>query len=84
MTDVAAEMSNKSQRVLAEHFPSPLRSATIEGCIEKGREYKNGGPIYGHGQILAEGVADAIDSLAAVKKYVYEDKRFTMAELVDA
>ena len=84
MKDVAAEMSNKSQRVLAEHFPSPLRSATIEGCIEKGREYKNGGPIYGHGQILAEGVADAIDSLAAVKKYVYEDKRFTMAELVDA
>ncbi len=84
MTDVAAEMSNKSQRVLAEHFPSPLRSATIEGCIEKGREYKNGGPLYGHGQILAEGVADAIDSLAAVKKYVYEDKRFTMAELVDA
>lgn len=84
MTDLAAEMSNNSQRLYAKEAPNPLRSALIDGCIEKGRDYKDGGPLYGNGQILAEGVADAIDSLAAVKKYVYEDKKYTMAELVDA
>ena len=84
MTDAAAEMSNTAQRAYAAEAPNPLRSALIEGCIEKGRDYKDGGPIYGNGQILAEGIADAIDSLAAVKKYIYEEKRYTMGELVDA
>lgn len=84
LIDCATEMSNRSQRALSEGMSSPLRSLTIEGCIEKGLEYKNSGPLYGHGQILAEGIADASDSLAAVKKFVYEDKRYTMAELVDA
>lgn len=84
MTDMAADISNTSQRAYAKEAPNPLRSALIEGCIERGRDYKDGGPLYGHGQILAEGAADAIDSLAAVKKYIYEEKRYTMQELVDA
>lgn len=84
LTDKATAMSNKGQRGLAEGTANPMRSSFIEGCIEKGLDYKSGGPLYGHGQILAEGVADAIDSVAAVKKYVYDEKRFTMAELVDA
>ena len=54
---------------------------TIEGCLERGRGYKDGGPLYGDGQILAEGVADAADSIAAVKKFVFDEHRFTMAEL---
>ena len=81
LTDAAVSMANKSQKALAEGSPQPLRSVFIEGCLEKGRDYKNGGPLYGHGQILAEGMADAIDSLAAVKKYVFEEKRFTLREL---
>lgn len=84
LIDMATGQSNKTQQLLAKEVPCPLRSIFIEGCVEKGIDYKAGGPLYGHGQILAEGVADAIDSLAAVKKYVYEEKRFTMAELVDA
>ena len=64
--------------------PHPLRSCLIEGCLEKGRDYRNGGPIYNHGQILAEGIADTGDSLYAIKKLVYDEKKYTMAELVDA
>ena len=64
--------------------PHPLRSCLIEGCLEKGRDYRNGGPIYNHGQILAEGIADTGDSLYAVKKLVYDEKKYTMAELIDA
>ena len=64
--------------------PHPLRSCLIEGCLEKGRDYRNGGPLYNHGQILAEGIADAGDSLYAVKKLVYDEKKYTMSELIDA
>ena len=64
--------------------PHPLRSCLIEGCLEKGRDYRNGGPIYNHGQILAEGIADTGDSLYAVKKLVFDEKKYTMSELIDA
>lgn len=84
ITDLAVEMSNNSQRLYAREAPNPLRSALIDGCIEKGRDYKDGGPVYGHGQILIEGIADTVDSLAAVRKYVYQDGTYTMAQLVDA
>ena len=82
--DLITDLSNRAQRAYGESFPAPLRSMLIDGCLEKGLEYKNRGPLYGHGQILVQGIADAVDSIAAVKRYVYDEKRFTMAELVDA
>lgn len=84
LTDLVCEMANVGQKAFAENAPNPLRSILIEGCVEKGRDYSNGGPLYNNGQILAEGIADTADSLAAIKKYVYEDKKYTMTELVDA
>ena len=84
LCDIACGMSNKGQRLFAKHTVHLMRLITVKGCIEKGRDYKNGGPLYGHGQILGEGLPDAIDSVAAVKKYVYEDKLFTITELRDA
>jgi formate C-acetyltransferase len=77
-------MANASQRAAALYAPNPYRSNLIDGCIEKGLDLKNRGPIYGHGQILAEGLADAVDSIAAVKHFIYDTKKYTMRELIDA
>ena len=76
--------ANRWQHMRGLFQPHPLRSCLIEGCLEKGRDYRNGGPLYNHGQILAEGIADAGDSLYAVKKLVYDEKKYTMSELIDA
>ena len=84
LTDLSTEMSNEGQKAFAENAPNPLRSILIEGCMEKGRDYSNGGPLYNNGQILAEGIADCADSLANIKKFIFEDKKYTMAQLVDA
>ena len=84
MTDIVVEMSNYAQKFYAEYAPNPLRSNLICGCVEKGLDYKNGGPIYGHGQILAEGIADTADSLAALREYVYKRKKYTLSEVVAA
>ncbi len=84
VTDMATELSNLAQELYSKEAPNPFRSLFIEGCIEKGLDYKSGGPLYGHGQILAESIADTADSLAAIKKYVFEEKRFTLKELVCA
>ena len=76
--------ANRWQHMRGVFQPHPLRSCLIEGCLEKGRDYRNGGPLYNHGQILAEGIADTGDSLYAVKKLVFDKKKYTMTELIDA
>lgn len=76
--------ANNSQLMRGVFSPNPLRSCLIAGCLEKGVDYRNGGPLYNHGQILAEAIADTGDSLWAIRKLVYEEKKYTMAELLDA
>ncbi len=76
--------ANTWQHLRGVFEPHPLRSCLIEGCLEKGRDYRNGGPLYNHGQILAEGIADAGDSLFAVKKLVYDENKYILPELIDA
>ncbi len=84
VTDVAIKLANTTQKTYAEYAPNPLRSNLIRGCVEKGFDYKNGGPLYGHGQILLEGIADTADSLAAIKHFVYDEKKYTLSQLVCA
>ena len=84
VTDQAVSMANMAQKLYSEIAPNPFRSCILQGCIEKGRDYTNGGPLYNNGQILAEGIADTADSLAAIKYFVYETKKYTMMELKNA
>lgn len=82
--DIAVSLSNRCQKVNSEFGPSPLRSCLIQGCLEKGKEYFAGGALYNDGQILAEGIADAGDSLYAVKKLIFDEEKYTMRELIAA
>ena len=84
VTDSVVKQANDSQRIYARYAPNPHRSILMQGCVEKGLDYKCGGPVYNHGQILTEGIADTVDSLAAIKHYVYDTGKYTMAQLTDA
>ncbi|XP_078605764.1 putative dehydratase YbiW [Branchiostoma floridae x Branchiostoma japonicum] len=52
--------------------PSPLLSVMMKGCIEAGRDHSNGGTKYHDLGFMFVGAADAIDSLYAIKKLVYD------------
>ena len=68
-----------------ELAPTPYESALIEGCIEKGICREEGGAHYNFNIGGAElGSSDAGDSLTAIKKLVFEDKKITMDQLCDA
>ncbi len=84
MLEKVTSVSNAAQKIHAEYSPNPWRSCLIEGCVEKGVDYKRGGPIYGHGQILTEALPDTVDSLAAIKHFVYDEKKYTLVQLVAA
>lgn len=63
--------------------PAPLLSLLVEGCIEKGRGYYNLGARYSVRAIHAGGIPDTANSLLALKKIVYDEKRLTLPEFIE-
>ncbi|MBJ2126585.1 pyruvate formate lyase family protein [Flavobacterium sp. IB48] len=62
--------------------PSPLLSAMINGCIEKGRDLAGGGARYHLFSPLMTGISTTTDSLYVIKELVFNKKNFTLEELV--
>ncbi len=81
-------MNNYLRRIHDEQFPVHLESIIVEGCVEKVTRAKtpNGwAQRYIPYQVLVGmGLADIADSLAVIKKLVFEEKLITMPELIDA
>lgn len=79
-----ADYEFSGHAVNARHFPMPFVSALVDDCLEKGMEVSSGGArhyMLGFGPV---GTIDLADSLAAIKKYVFEEKQLTMAEVLKA
>ncbi|MDR1470075.1 MAG: glycyl radical protein [Spirochaetaceae bacterium] len=70
--------------VLEKDTADILCSALCDDCIERGLNLKEGGAVYDFISDLQVGIANLADSLAAIKKCVFEDKSMTQAELWDA
>ncbi len=66
-----------------EYLPQPFLSALMDGCIENGQDCRNY-KYFANTIFQPVGQVTVVNSLAAVKKLVFEDKRVPMAELVDA
>jgi len=76
---------NIQEMTLAETDSTVYQSALTEDCIEKGISKEKGGARYNFGPgITACGAVDVGDSLAAIKKLVFDDKLITMDRLCDA
>lgn len=74
-----------SQRVHRDVAPKPLMSLLVEGCMESGKDVAAGGAVINHGPgLIFSGLATYVDSLVAVRKLVYEDKKYTLEQLRDA
>lgn len=70
---------NHEQR--AKYLPNPMRSLTIDDCIDKGLDYNNGGARYNAAITSETGMINVIDSLLAIKELVFDRQRFTPDEL---
>lgn len=65
-------------------LPSPFLSASIDDCMEKGMDVTAGGAKYNLSGIQMIQVANLADSLAAIKQLVYDEKRVSREEMLDA
>ncbi|MFO8006988.1 MAG: pyruvate formate lyase family protein [Candidatus Brocadiia bacterium] len=57
-------------------------SMLIGRCLERGRSLVDGGLCYLGGLVESMGMVNAADCLTAIKKLIYEEERFTPAELL--
>ncbi|HJV78252.1 MAG TPA: pyruvate formate lyase family protein, partial [Paludibacter sp.] len=64
--------------------PSPLVSALFGTCLEKGRDKSWGGAEYNLGGTILGGVPDMINTLAAIKKWVFDQNKYTLDEVLSA
>ena len=67
-----------------ERFPMPILSLLTDDCIEKGMDITAGGARYNSTGVSAYGQANAGDSLAAIKKLVFEEKRLSLMDVIEA
>ena len=72
---------DKEQKWAAQR-PCTVVSLFEEGCIEKGLSYYEGGPIYHVYSPHIGGFADIVNSLYAIKKLVFDEKRLSFPEFM--
>ena len=65
----------------AEIMPTPFQSSLVDDCIEKGKDVMEGGAKYSFTGSNPAAAIDVANSLAAIKKLVFEEKRFSMKKL---
>lgn len=63
-----------------EFNPCPLISATLDGCLERGRDLTEGGTIYNSTSLPLVGIGTAINSLLAIKNVIFDKQMMTMDE----
>jgi formate C-acetyltransferase len=67
--------------------PSPLLSAYLEGCMDRGRDKAWGGTDYNIGGIILSGVPNVVNTLAAMRLWVFPEKgegKYTLDEVCNA
>lgn len=74
-------IDNCVDTALEEVTADVLCSALTDDCIERGLNLKEGGAVYDFISDLQVGIANLGDSLAAIKKCVFEDKSITPEQL---
>jgi len=80
----AVDCANRCDKLMAELRPVPFISAIMNDCIENGRDFRKDGARYNFSGFLCHGVANVADSLAALKKLVFEEKRLEAKDVLNA
>jgi formate C-acetyltransferase len=84
IVETKIRVSNYIDRMFAKYMPAPFLSVVIDDCIDKGRDYYDSGPRYNTNYIQCTGLGTVTDSLASLKKHVFEERTFSMERLLNA
>ena len=77
-------VNNYIERMFSLYAPATFLSLFIDDCIEKGKDYYSGGARYNTTYIQCTGLGTITDCFTTLKKHIFEDKRYTMDEILEA
>jgi len=80
----AVSSGNARDSALALYSPVPFLSSTLEGCIENARGKSDGGSTYNFTGCNGQCFPNAVNSLAAIKKLVYDEGEVSLDGLREA
>lgn len=84
----AAKLVAMAYKNICELFPKEcsflLASLLTDDCLERGLPLFDGGVLYKGACVMGHGFTNAADSLTAIKKLVYQEKRLTLHQLLSA
>jgi formate C-acetyltransferase len=78
------DVNDLCEELRGELLPTPYLSSFVRGCIEKGLDIRNGGPEIRFITVEGVGFGTTVDSLLAIKKLVYEEKKYTISQIKNA
>jgi formate C-acetyltransferase len=77
------KLEDTLRRIYQQYLPLPFTSAVIDGCIERGQEYHSWEyPARVPSHPVAVGTTNVADSLASIKKFVFDEQKISMRELI--
>lgn len=79
-----SEILRGYRHLLGEVAPVPLYSSTLKDCIEKKKDLYEGGAKYQDDVYEMVGLPNIIDSLMAIKTLCFDEKRYTLDEMLTA
>jgi len=76
-------VNNYIERMYAKYSPAPFLSVVIHDCIDRGRDYYDGGPRYNTNYIQCTGIGTVTDSLSAINTHVFGEGQLAMGKLLE-
>ena len=84
LTRASVTVENAIDLASEREVPDILCSCLTQDCLGRGKTIKEGGAVYDFISGLQVGIANMADSLSAIKKLVFEEKKLTREQLMEA
>jgi formate C-acetyltransferase len=82
--DIKVRGNRVIEKLYATKMPVPFLSVIIDDCISEGKDYNAGGARYNTSYVQGVGIGNITDMLASIKYNVFDNKKYSMKELLDA
>ncbi len=84
LIDRATTLNDQLGRVHQDFYPTPILSTFFEGPSEKGKDVTQGGAKINFSGATIIGMADVVDSISAIKKWIFVEGKYSFSRLLKA
>ena len=81
--DETCEILENHRKTRAKYRPQPIRTLFVDDCIDKMTDFNAGGARYNWSVMNVAGLINVIDSMAAIKTLVYDEKKYSAEEFLE-